>query len=100
MYLHHGVARVVYLLTVSVIHVLGGKFHGRTIRREQLKLIAEGEFIALVKHRFPVIITAFDHGGDVRAGGLARLGVVLAGVAVIKAGGIRAVAHLLRLFYP
>ena len=92
--------RVDYLLALGVIHVLGREFHRRTVRREQLKLIAEGEFIALAEHRFPVIIAAFDHGGNVRAGGVAGLGVVLAGVAVIKAGGIRAVAHLLRLFYP
>ena len=79
MYLHHGMTRVGYLLALGVIHTLGRKFHRRTVRREQLKLIAEGEFIALAEHRFPVIITAFDHGGNVRAGGVAGLGVVLAG---------------------
>ena len=63
MYLHHGMTRVGYLLALGVIHTLGRKFHRRTVRREQLKLIADGEFIALAEHRFPVIIAAFDHGG-------------------------------------
>ena len=40
MYLHHGVACILYLLAVDVIHVLRCELYGRPVRSEQLQLIS------------------------------------------------------------
>lgn len=93
-------ARLVELEALEVVHHGRGHRERAAVGADELDLVARGKLVAKRQRRVAVRIAVRHDGADLPVADVARIVVILPGLAVVEARRIMAVAHMLYLIAP
>ena len=89
-----------YRHALVIFEVFDLKRYRLALGRHQFDRISDAKSVALRQNGIAVFVAFLNDGADLGVGIIARFGIMLAGVTVVKAGAVRSVAELIDLVYP